>query len=229
MHERTTDEEDTLAKDLYLGPSYFTWTQLASMSQQIIDVHATGARRILEIGKGTGFVSDYLRKAGREVVTFDINPNLEPDVLGSVLELEKHFAAGSFDCVLCAEVLEHLPFSDFRPALGQIEKVCRKSFILTLPRFQRVLVDWQMRLKLPRLHYKTLGVFLAYRSSRKRIYSGHHWEINSDPETRLAHVRRVVGEYFEIRRDHRLRWNPYHHFFHLQTREGVPNNVKEFE
>ncbi len=64
MHERKKDEEESLSKDLYLGPGYFAWPQLISLVHQIIDVHATGARKVLEIGKGTGFVSDYLSKAG---------------------------------------------------------------------------------------------------------------------------------------------------------------------
>ena len=216
MHARTTDEEDALPRELYLGEGYFAWPQLVSLVHQIIDVHATGARKILEIGKGSGFVSDFLAKAGMEVTTVDVNPNLEPDVLGSVLELDQHFEEDSFDCVLCAEVLEHLPFSEFETAIQQIARVSRDSCILTVPRLQRILVCFQARIKIPMFRWRMPGILLSIKGPQKKIYPGHHWEIGSSKETRLSGVRRKLRRSFEIRRDFALRWNPYHHFFHLK-------------
>ncbi|MEC9054268.1 MAG: methyltransferase domain-containing protein [Verrucomicrobiota bacterium] len=218
MHERKKDEEESLSKDLYLGPGYFAWPQLVSLVHQIIDVHATGARKVLEIGKGTGFVSDYLSKAGIEVTTVDVNPNLEPDVLGSVLELDNYFEEASFDCVLCAEVLEHLPFSDFSAAIDQIARVSRDSCVLTLPRLQRILLCFQMRLKIPMLRWRMPGLFCALPGKPGKIYPGHHWEIGSCKETKLSRVRSLLQESFKVSRDFTLKWNPYHHFFHLNKR-----------
>ena len=151
------------------------------------------------------------------VTKFDTNLNLNPDVVGDVLELERHFSENSFDTVLCAEVLEHMPFENFRPTLKQIAKVCRSSCVLTLPRLQRILIDWQMRIKIPKMEYKTMGLFLAAGAPLKNMYAGHHWEICSSKETEIGELRAIIREHFEIEEDYRLRWKAYHQFFVLKA------------
>ncbi len=75
-----------------------------------------------------------------------------------------------------------------------------------------------MRLKLPGLRYRTLGLFIARKPSKKKIFPGHHWEINHSRETKLPALRAILREYFEFTQDYRLRWNPYHHFFQLRKK-----------
>lgn len=54
---------------------------------------------------------------GLNVMTADIDPSLDPDFICSVTDLSKTFKPNSFDCILCAEVLEHIPFEYFEIAL----------------------------------------------------------------------------------------------------------------
>jgi hypothetical protein len=56
------------------------------------------------------------------------------------------------------------------PPMRKAINVCRGSCVLTLPRFQRTWIDVQMRLKLPGLRYRTLGLFIARKASKKKIF-----------------------------------------------------------
>ncbi len=67
---------------------------------------------ILEIGVGNGVVAYFLKHAGYQLTTMDINPQLKPDYLQSITDLS-NIADNSFDLILCAEVLEHLPYHTF--------------------------------------------------------------------------------------------------------------------
>ena len=78
---------------------------------------------LLEIGIGSKTVSDYLKKQGLKVKTLDINKDLRPDFIANVISMP--LANNSFDVVLCAEILEHLPFEDCEKALLELKRVCR--------------------------------------------------------------------------------------------------------
>jgi SAM-dependent methyltransferase len=98
-------------------------------------------RSILDAGCGEG---ELLRRGvlGAECSTVSIDRSLEvlrtsppalgfrpPLVCGSVLQLP--FARGSFDAVLCLEVLEHL--EDPAAALRELLRVARKAVVLSVP------------------------------------------------------------------------------------------------
>ncbi|NOY35618.1 MAG: class I SAM-dependent methyltransferase, partial [bacterium] len=85
--------------------------------------------KVLEIGIGNGTVADYLRKRS-SIVTMDIDKELNPDIVGDVLNIP--FENKEFDVVLCAEVLEHLPFEYFEKALKEIRRVGKRA-IISLP------------------------------------------------------------------------------------------------
>lgn len=93
---------------------------------QINEVLRTKARKVLEVGVGNKTISNYLKERGIKVTTVDINPSLNPDHVCDVAELTKIFKPKTFDAVLCAEVLEHLPFIKFRKALGELYEVSRE-------------------------------------------------------------------------------------------------------
>jgi predicted SAM-dependent methyltransferase len=211
----------TLAKHVYADEGYFRWSTLAGMSQQIIQVHKTKPRYILEIGKGNGFVSQFLHNAGYKITTFDINKNLKPDVVGNILKLDKYFEKNCFDCVLCAEVLEHLPFEMFNECILKINHVTSRDAIITLPRLQKILFDAQLRVSLPRIKPIELGIFLSIPQKKHKIYHDHCWEINSEKATSLKNIREIMQKYFSVQNDFRERWRPYHHFFILRKERAA--------
>jgi predicted SAM-dependent methyltransferase len=60
-------------------------------------------------------------------VRFDIDPAVQPDVIGSILELEKSFGPGSFDVIWSSHVLEHLYAHDVFPALRQFRQLLKRD------------------------------------------------------------------------------------------------------
>jgi len=211
---RTVQGESELPANFYLDDNYFQTDQMMSLVTQIQLVESLRPARMLEIGKGNGFVSDFLRRTGIDVVTFDVNPDLSPDVHGSLLDLDKYFSPGEFDLVLCAQVLEHLPLSSFASAVNGISTVTSRWAVITLPRCQRILLDFQWILRLPRMKVMRNGIFLVLPGSKMDV--AHHWEIGSSRESSLQRIVKVFKEYFEINEARRIRLNPYHHYFILE-------------
>ncbi|HNX59688.1 MAG TPA: class I SAM-dependent methyltransferase [Spirochaetota bacterium] len=213
---RSITKCESISRNTYFNDGSFRWSTLASLSQQIIQINNLKPCSILEIGKGNGFVSHFLLDAGYNITTFDINRKLKPDVAGNILNLDRYFDSEQFDCVLCSEVMEHLPFNYFEKCLRMIHYVSRHNAIITLPRLQKVLFDLQMRINLPRMQPKELGIFLSIPQKKNKIFKEHFWEINSEKATALKNIRENMMKFFLIQNDFRERWRPYHHFFILQ-------------
>jgi ubiquinone/menaquinone biosynthesis C-methylase UbiE len=97
-------------------------------------------RRLLDVGCGEGVVLRHLDRhlEGVTVVGLDVDgtglrvarsQNAVSLVQGSVYDLP--FAAGSFDLVLCCEVLEHVERPD--AALAELARVSRDRVLLSVP------------------------------------------------------------------------------------------------
>lgn len=211
---RTTSEEANLGKERYYTDGYFSHAQFVSFSEQVLLVQNMKRKNILEIGIGNGIVSDFLRKAGLNVTTFDINQNLSPDVIGSVTDLIELFQHRKFDLILCAEVLEHMPFERFKQAISNIAEVTNEYAIITLPRCQKVIFDIQFNIKIPKLHSIEKGLFLSIPNSK--IPSQHHWELDSSKETKLKKIETILKEHFTILTSSRFRFRSNHHYFILK-------------
>jgi SAM-dependent methyltransferase len=96
----------------------------------------TDVRTVLDAGCGDGKVSNQLVVKGRRVVGVDISEVAlrgfrGSRVRGSIDHLP--FASHSYDLVLCAETLEHLPVGMFESSLDEIERVAGRYVIITTP------------------------------------------------------------------------------------------------
>ncbi|WP_035640085.1 methyltransferase domain-containing protein, partial [Bradyrhizobium sp. ORS 375] len=68
-------------------------------------------KRMLNAGSGPGTAHRIARLIAEkhwEEVRLDIDPEVKPDIVGSITELDASFAAQSFDAVWSSHVLEHL-------------------------------------------------------------------------------------------------------------------------
>jgi ubiquinone/menaquinone biosynthesis C-methylase UbiE len=182
-----------------------------SYYQQIHEVLSLRPADALEIGKGSGLVSTVLKSRGVPLTSLDIDPDVKPDVVGSVLELP--FPDKRFDVTLCAEVLEHLPFEDFPKALGEIRRVTRRAVVLSLPHW-----GWTFWLgfKLPLL--PKIDLFWKLTGLMKHPPGGEHfWEIGK----RGYQLRRVSAAIeaagFRIRKTYLGSESRYHRFFLLDV------------
>lgn len=74
------------------------------------------ARHVLDVGCGAGRLGAALRAAGRRVIGIELDPVqaarartcLDHVLVGDVETMDLPFSPGTFDCIVCADVLEHL-------------------------------------------------------------------------------------------------------------------------
>lgn len=172
MNDRKSDQNKQVESEHYYK-NYDTKRRWISYWHQIEEVLELNPSTVLEIGVGNKTVSDYLKKHDLDVTTVDIDPELDPDVICDVRNLSDEFNNNSFDVVLCAEVLEHVPFEDFEDALKEIKKVAKDSVILTLPNWG---VPFELNLKIPKI--SRLDVSLRLPFPVKHEFNGeHYWDI----------------------------------------------------
>jgi len=114
----------------------------------------------LEVGIGNKSVYLEIKKRRIKIIGLDYARDLEPDVVGNVIALP--FKDDSFDTVLCAEVLEHLPFEKSIEGLRELKRVAKKYIVLTLP-----------QLSLDNRFFRRL-------KSKPFTFDGqHYWELGS--------------------------------------------------
>lgn len=188
------------AKDRWLG----YWYQ-ADMTIR------TKPESVLEVGAGNQAVSALLKRQGIAVTTVDIDPDLKPDIVASVTVLP--VPSASFDTVLCAEVLEHLPFDQFALALVELKRVARKFVVLSLPHWG---ITLRLCFKLPL--FPLVDVMFKIPWFRRHHFDGqHYWEIGKAgyPTARIRQIIKDVG--FTIADDRVHPDDPAHHFFMLSV------------
>lgn len=167
--------------------------------------------RVLVVGVGDGVVSDYLKNRGIKVQTIDIDPELKPDFVSDVRNLS--FKENAFDVVLCAEVLEHLPYEDFSKAISELGRVSKKYVILSLPDKRSTLLSF--KLKIPFL--KKIGIFWKAPNFRKHSFDDqHYWEVGKRGFGLGKIKREILNSGFKIIREFTKPESPTIHFFILE-------------
>ena len=198
-----------ISKEKYGFSKYDHKNRWISYWHQIDEVLELKPQSVLEIGVGNKVVSNYLKDQGVKVVTLDIDPNLKPDVTASAVKMP--LDSDSFDVVLCAEALEHLPFEQFEESLKELKRVSKKNIVLSLPHFGHSL---KFSFKIPFIKEKKISVRLAF--PIKHEFNGeHYWEIGKRGYPPKK-IRNILRKYFKIRKEFIPFENQYHHFFVLE-------------
>lgn len=120
-----------VAPDHYWSRPYNSKERICSYWHQVDEVLGLEARTALEVGPGGGFVTEWLRRAGVEVTTLDMDAGIGADVVGSVTDIP--LDAESFDVTVCCQVLEHLPFEQAGQALAELGRVSRIGAVVSVP------------------------------------------------------------------------------------------------
>jgi SAM-dependent methyltransferase len=195
----------------YFQEHYETKQRFCSYWHQIDEIRRLYPRRTLEIGVGTGFVSGYLKKQGLNVTTLDCLQTLGPDILGSVLNIP--LAADTFDVVSCCQVLEHLPYVDFLPALKELARIAKSYAVLSLPDKTTV---YRIDLDLPRLPpIRRLVHHPRPRPEIHKLDTEHHWEIGKRGFALKRIELDILASGLRIVKSYRVFEMPYHRFFVL--------------
>jgi 2-polyprenyl-3-methyl-5-hydroxy-6-metoxy-1,4-benzoquinol methylase len=96
--------------------------------------HLPSGKSALDIGARDGHFSQLLAERFQHVTALDlVKPDFEfpgvETVAGDITELA--FPENSFDCVFCAEVLEHIP--QLHRACAEIKRVARRNIVIGVP------------------------------------------------------------------------------------------------
>lgn len=214
-----------------IPPEYYNFAFYVSKERMITYWHQANEilskkpEKILEVGIGSGIVSSILRAFGLETITADINESLKPDFVASITDLSSSFDEGQYPFVLCARVLQHLPFSEFEKAISQLCHVTSGYLLLTLPvetirfyfRFRitgkgPVTFSIPFPLFLKRILQKLFKVSIESKSQ-------NFWKINQNHEVSMANIRIIIEKYFEIEKAYQVPEDMSHAFFVLRKKQ----------
>ncbi len=208
--DRGIARESSLSRSVYFSDGYFELKQLFSLSHQIEKIYKLRPESILEIGIGNGFTSSFLRKAGFDIVTADINPALAPDICAPLDQLESQLNGRRFDLVVCCEVLEHMPFEQFSSNISMLRALGDRLF-MTLPNYRKYF-GFAGLLRIPRR--KPIEISLQLSTSFGRMLPPeHYWEIGHSSETRLPKIVSSILTQYKTLETGNFPTNSYHRYF----------------
>ena len=195
----------------YFNKSYDSKKRFISYWYQINEIVNLNPKKILEIGIGNGFVSDYLKNRNFKISTMDIDNKLNPTVVGDVVNMQ--FPDKSFDVVACFETLEHLPYKDFHPALMEMFRVSNRYVILSLPDVNKCL-NISVKISEKSFFQKTI-IFPKLIKTRHKFDGEHYWEIGKRHYSLTKIIGNIQKAGFRIKKTYKVFENPYHRFFIL--------------
>ncbi len=179
---------------------------------QIDEIRKARPKNCLEVGVGTGFVAHYLQNLGIPVDTLDINADLLPTIVGSITQTP--CLDESYDVISCCQVLEHLPFEEFEPALTELHRISRGRLVLSLPDLER---RYPFFLSIPKIGpIKFLLEVPRIRRMPWTFNGEHYWNIGTGdhPLTRIEACIQQTG--WRIQRQYCVFEMPWHRFFILE-------------
>ena len=210
------------AREVQVAPEHYDFERYddaerwMSYWHQIRVVLAVRPKTVLEIGPGSGVFRNYLRSAGVQVSTLDIDASREVDYVADITKLDEALPAGlRFDAVCAFQVLEHLPLADFETCLAGIARRAQPHVFLSLPyRGLRVRMSlWWGD------HTLSLGHKFMLPWRHKPIPE-HHWELGYPHTARK--ITKLISRHLDVRSRGFLPENPYHYLWQLRAREPLP-------
>jgi len=193
------------------------WPWINKM-HQINDILATNPQTVLNIWVWDGIIDHYLRNVWLNITTMDIDPNLNPDVVGWLPDMPEQITNQKFDTILCAHVLEHLPFENFEKCIQNFSKIS-KYVVLQLPpsvfqiRFglamKPFLFDWTFAINLPLLFWK------EYKFNWQ-----HYWQLCRKNHP-MSEVKKIIKKYFDIQKAYQCPDYHYSYNFILKNKNAI--------
>jgi hypothetical protein len=180
---------------------YDSLERFISYYHQLRSICHLKVNSILEIGIGNRTVSNYLLEHGYDIKTLDLDEKLKPDFIGDIrkIPIEKD----TFDAVLAAEVIEHIPWNDVSGALLEIHRITKKYAIISTPYSSgsiEVIFASQIFSKFLKRPYINFCIRIP-KFWHKHKYDGqlisHCWEMGRKGFSKSA-VRKLLSEHFNI-------------------------------
>lgn len=202
-----------VTKDHYNFLKYVNEGRWSSYYEQIKEcLKFVGEGEVLYVGVGDYLVPKIITMINPDInlETVDYDEALNPDYVISVLKMSDVINK-KYDCIICCQLLEHLPFSDFTNALKEISK-CLKSnghLILSLPDCGR---EIRINICIP----KVINRDWIIRSCRKKTFEmtkEHFWEVNGGKTYSNKEINRLINLQFFVEKEYLVKNNHYHHFY----------------
>lgn len=201
---------------------YVSKERMLTYWHQVDEILRIGPDQMLEVGIGSRIVSSVVGSFGVGTTTADINAELRPDVVTTIGKLDEHFEEGQFPFVLCARLLQHLPFDEFEPSLRQLHRVTADHVLLTLPvETLRVYARFRVTGRRGGTISLPLPLFV------KRLLQGREpeeekrqnfWKINQRSGTSMAEIKAILGRMFVVEKAYQVPEDMSHAFFLLRKR-----------
>lgn len=205
------EREKSISRNRYLDNAYFTEEQWLSFLFQINTVRkcVSPPQKVLEIGKGGGYVAAILNEIGYQVTTFDVNGKLNPTHIVDISKDLDTKVIDQYDCVLCAEVLEHIPFDKFKMCIENIAKLSSSTVVITIPD-SLIRRDFLFRFFLKRYR----EIYFSYVTRKLRpLPKIHCWQLNSEKKYSYDNIRSIIQTYMDIQEEGFVRRNTYHYYY----------------
>lgn len=188
---------------------YMTRRRWASMWYQVKEVLEFNPSSVLEIGPGNGAFKALAERFGTRIDTFDIDPDLRPDYVGSADNMQ--FDNNAYDVVCAFQMLEHVPYELSLKILREMARVTKYGMVISLPNARPL---WPYSVYLPKLGDVKLTLPKPWMGPKKQKEGAEHfWEINKEGYP----LQRIKTDFtlttgMTINNEYRVPENPYHHF-----------------
>ena len=207
-YEKQVDKTHySFEKYFYPGRWMSYWYQTKEISSKA-DITS-----VLDVGPGTTFMHDILKihRPDIEYKTLDIAQDIQPDFIGEVTAIP--LPDDSYDAVTAFQVLEHIQFSDFEPALLEMRRISRKYVFLSLPHFGTSI---ELQFRIP--PFKRVQFFFKIPRPKTHVFGGqHYWEIGKKGYSPKK-IRDIMQKHFIILNEYVPFENQYHHFYIMEKK-----------
>lgn len=200
----------------YGNRRYENLPRFVSYYNQIDLVRALDPKEILEVGIGSGFLSNYLRSRDYAVTTADYDKTLGPDIVCDIRNIP--LEDGSFELVMAFEILEHVPYEEALNGIKEMGRISSRYVVLSVPR-SCFYFGLSFMFGLPTFHkFMSLGLRLPFFWVSAEYGSKEHfWELGRRgfPIRRLVKDIQELGLVLKQRKGH-IALNTQHYFFVLE-------------
>ena len=201
----------------YIRSNITVFTSLSAQIDDIfylIDHYKIKNPSILIIGVGNDLLKTILKYQFNYLVdTLDIDPDLKPDIAGSVHQLDKNLKR-SYDIIVCCHVLEHMPFELFEPTVKLMKKYCRFAVIhLPIAKF-----GITTKIGLYPLFEKNIDILSTYFFKPHKFDGQHYWEIGTKGYS-LSSISKTISSHFDILVQYNFKHWKYCYNFILGSRK----------